>query len=146
MAMRRRHRILVGLFIALCGVAIAVGSELTWIASFKGRPAARVDHTSLNSLVHWSYQYTGSFLKSFGIVMVVAGVLVVIGGLFGSRTAAGLFSLIALVAAGIWLALYTSRYNSASLPVSDVRLGAELTIAGSVLALISTAFLRRRQI
>ena len=144
--MRRRHRVLVGLFIALCGIAIAVGSELTWIASLHGRPATGVNHTSLDGLLHWAYQHTGSFVKSFAIVLVVAGVLVVIGGLFGWRVPAGLFSLIALVAAGLWLGLYSSHYSSSDVTFSNLRLGAELTIAGSVLALISTSFLRGRRV
>jgi hypothetical protein len=144
-AMRRRHRVLVGLFIALCGIAIAVGADLTWIGVVHGRPKTGIDHTSLNGLLHWSYQYTGSFVKSFAIAVVIAGVLVVVGGLFGWRVPAGLFSLIALVAAGLWLALYTSHYSSTSLAFSDLGLGAILTIAGSVLGLISTPFLRRRR-
>jgi hypothetical protein len=144
--MRRRHRVVVGLFIALCGIAIAVGSELTWIASLRGRPATGVNHTSLTGLLHWSYQHTGSFVKSFAIVLVVAGVLVVIGGLFGSRVAAGLFSLVALVAAGLWFGLYASHYHLTSVTFSSLRLGAELTVAGSVLGLISTSFLRGRRV
>jgi hypothetical protein len=142
--MRPRHRVLVGIFIALCGIAIAVGAELNWIGAVHGRQAIGINTTSLNGLPHWSYQHTGTFVRSFAIVVVVAGILVVIGGLFGSRLTAGLFALIALVAAGLWFGLYSSHYSSTNLSISDLRLGAELTAAGSVLALLSTHFLRRR--
>jgi hypothetical protein len=107
--MRRRHRIVVGLLIAVCGIAIAVGSELGWISASGARPASGINHTSLKSLVHWSYQSTSTYLLSFAFAVVVVGVLVFIGGVFGSRVLAGFFSLIALALAGTWLALNVNK-------------------------------------
>ncbi len=134
----------VGFFIAICGIAIAIGSELTWVSARGTRPAAHINHTSLTGLLHWHYLPTSSYLRSFGFAVVVAGVLVFIGGVFGSRLLAGLFSLLALVAAGIWFGLFASKYSSVNLPYTDLRIGAGLTVGAAILALISTSFLRRR--
>jgi hypothetical protein len=142
--MRRGHRVIVGLFIVLCGIAVAVGSKLTWIAAKHGRPATGIDHTSIAGVLHWSYQNTGSFVKSFGIVVVVAGVLVVLGGLFGSRVLAGLFAIIAFLVGALWLGLYASHHSSTSIQFSDLGIGILLTEAGSLLAAILTSALRRR--
>ena len=68
------------------------------------------------------------------------------GGVLGSRVATGLFSLVALAAAILWLVLEATKYSSVDFPFSDLRIGALLTIVASLLALVSTAFLRRRQI
>jgi small-conductance mechanosensitive channel len=143
--MKRRHRIGVGLFIALCGIATAVGSELVWIKASHGRPAIGINHTSLTGLLHWSDQHTNSFVKSFAIVIVVAGVLIVIGGLFGWAVPAALFSAIAFIAGGLWLGLYASDHSSAKLQFSSLGTGAFLTIGGSLIALICTSALRRRR-
>jgi hypothetical protein len=143
--MTRRHRIGVGLLIALFGIAIAVGSELTWLIAKHGRPATGIDHTSITGLIHWSYQNTGSFVKSFGIVVVVCGVLVVIGGLFGSRLLTGIFSALAFIAGGLWLGLYANHHSLTSIQYKDLGIGALLTLAGGLLGLIFTSFLRRRQ-
>ena len=142
--MRRRHRVAVGFFIAICGIAIAFGSELGWVSARGTRPATGITHTSLQGLLHWTYTDTSSYLKSFGFAVLVAGILVFIGGIFGSRLVAGLFSLLALVASGIWFGLYVNKYSSVNLPYTDLRIGAILVAAGGVLALISTSFLRRR--
>jgi hypothetical protein len=141
--MRRRHRVGVGLFIALCGIAIAIGSELVWIKAGHGQSATGITHTSLAGLQHWSDQHTNLFVKSFAIVIVIAGVLVIVGGLFGWVVPAALFSAIALVAGGLWLGLYFSQHSSVSFQFSDLGDGALLTAAGSLLALISSRFLRR---
>ena len=142
--MRHRHRVAVGLFIALCGLAIAAGSEFTWISANHGHPQVGTKHTSLTGLLHWSYQGTGSYLHSFAFAVVVAGALVFLGGLTGSRLVAGLFALIALAAGGLWLGLYATKYSITSLPYTDLRIGAELTIGGAVLALLATSVLHRR--
>jgi hypothetical protein len=142
--MGKRHRVGVGLFIALCGVAAAVGSELVWIRAGHGRSATGITHTSLNGLLHWSDQHTNSFVKSFAIVIVIAAVLVVVGGLFGWLVPVGLFAAIAFVAGGLWLGLYASTHSSVSIQLSDLGLGAFLTIGGSLLAMICSSFLRRR--
>lgn len=143
--MRQRHRVRVGIFISLCGVAIAVGAVLDWVRARGRRPASGVNHAALSGLLHWSQAYTSSFLRSFGIAVVIAGVLVVIGGACGSRVAAGLFSLVALAAAILWVVLEATRYSSVDFPFSDLRIGALLTIGASLLALISTPFLRRHR-
>lgn len=146
MPMRQRHRARVGVFISLCGIVIAVGGMLGWVRARGARPASGIDHAALSGLVHWSQAYTSSFLRSFGFAVVIAGVLVFIGGVFGSRVAAGLFSLVAFAAAIFWVVLEAAKYGSVAFPFSDLRIGALLTIAASLLALISTTFLLRRRI
>jgi hypothetical protein len=141
----RRHRIGVGLFIALCGIAVAVGSELIWIRAGPGHPATGITHTSLNGVLHWSDQHTNSFVKSFAIVVVVCGVLILAGGLFGWLVPAALFSAIAFIAGGLWLGLYASSHSSVPVQFSVLAPGALLTVGGSLLALISTRFLLRRR-
>jgi hypothetical protein len=143
--MRQRHRVRVGIFISLCGIAIAVGAALRWVRARGARPASGINHVALSGLLRWSLAYTSSFLRSFGFAVVIAGVLVFIGGMYGSRVAAGFFSLVALAAAILWLVLEANKYSSVDFPFSDLRIGALLTIAASLLALISTAFLRGRR-
>jgi len=79
------------------------------------------------------------------MVVIVAGALVFVGGVFASRLLAGLFSLIALAAAGVWIGLNATHYSTTSLTYSDLRLGAWLAIGGSLIGLWSSFFLRRRQ-
>jgi hypothetical protein len=146
MRMRQRYRTRVGIVISLCGIAIAVGAVLGWVRARGARPAAGINHAALSGLLHWSQAYTNSFVRSFAFAVLIAGVLVVIGGAFGSRAAAGLFSLVALAAAILWLVLEATKYSSVEFPFSDLRIGALLTIGASLLALISSAFLRRRRI
>lgn len=143
--MKQRHRVRVGMFISLCGIAIAVGAVLSWVRARGARPASGMNHAALSGLLHWSQAYTSSFLRSFGFAVVIAGVLVFVGGVFGSRVAAGLFSLVALAASILWVVLEATKYSSVGFPFSDLRIGALLTIAASLLALVSTAFLRRRR-
>jgi len=134
------------MFISLCGILIAVGAVLSWVRARGARPASGINHAALSGLLHWSQAYTSSFLRSFGFAVVIAGVLVLAGGVLGSRVATGLFSLVALAAAILWLVLEATKYSSVNFPFSDLRIGALLTIVASLLALVSTAFLRRRQI
>ena len=144
--MRQGHRVRVGVFISLCGIAIAVGAVLGWVRARGARPASGINHAALSGLVHWSQTYTSSFLRSSGFAVVIAGVLVVVGGVFGSRVAAGLFSVVALAAGILWVVLEATRYSAVDFPFSDLRIGALLTIAASLLALVSTAFLRKRRV
>jgi len=136
----------VGVFISLCGIAIAVGAVLGWVRARGARPASGINHAALSGLLHWSQTYTSSFLRSSGFAVVIAGVLVVVGGVLGSRVAAGLFSVVALAAGILWVVLEATRYSAVDFPFSDLRIGALLTIAASLLALVSTAFLRRRRV
>lgn len=144
--MNSRRRPVVAVFVALCGIAIAVGAILTWVDARGPRPASGIRHTAISGLFHWSYQYTGSFLTSFAMVVVVAGALVFIGGLAASRLLAVLFSFIALAAAGVWIGLDASHYSSADMPYSDLRIGAWLTIGGGLIGLIGGFFLRRSSV
>lgn len=139
--MRNRRRNSVALFSTLCGAAIIVGAFLGWVDARGTRPASGIRHTSIIGLFHWSYQ-SSSFLRSFGIVLIVAGALVVIGGLAASRFMAAFFSLIALAVAGLWVALNASHYNPTDLRYSDLRIGAWLALGGSLIGLISSFFLR----
>jgi hypothetical protein len=49
------------------------------------------------------------------MVVVVVGILVLIGGLIASRLLAGLFSLVALAAPGLWIGLNATHYNPADI-------------------------------
>jgi hypothetical protein len=129
----------------LSGIAIAAGAALTWVSARGRRPESGITRTSIAGLFHWSYQTSSPFPRSFGMVVVVAGILVVIGGLIASRFLTGLFSLIALTAAGLWIGLNATHYNPTDLPYSDLRAGAWLTIAGGLAGFISAFFLRRKR-
>jgi hypothetical protein len=141
--MQNRRRNGVALLVMLCGVAIGAGAFLTWIDARGSRPASGIKHTAITGLFHWSYQYSSSFLRSFGMVLVVAGALILIGGLVASRFMAALFAVIALAVAALWVGLNASHYNSTNLPYSDLRIGAWLALGGSLIALISAFFVRR---
>ena len=143
--MRTERRTAVAALIALCGIAIAVGALQTWVSASGRRPNSGVRHTAIAGVLHWHYQSTSSFTNSFAMVVIVAGALVFVGGVFASRLLAGLFSLIALAAAGVWIGLNATHYSPTSLTYSDLRLGAWLAIGGSLIGLWSSFFLRRRQ-
>jgi hypothetical protein len=136
----------VSILVALCGIAIAAGSRLSWVRGHGSRPSAGINHTAVTGLLHWAYEPCNTYFNSFGFVIIVCGALVFIGGVVASRGLAGLFSFITLVAAGLWIAVYANHYSKASLSYSDFRLGAVLVVAGGVVALISHRFLRRRRI
>jgi len=144
--MRTQRRAAVGILIALCGIAIGVGSQLSWIRARGTRPAAGITHAALTSVLHWSLQSTGSYLKSFAFAVVIAGALVFLGALFGSRVLAGIFSVIALAAAIIWLTLEAGKYGSVNLPFSDLRIGILLTGGAALVALVAALYLRRRPV
>ena len=139
----RRRSAAAAVIVVLSGIAIAVGASLPWICARGRRPSAGIAHTSVAGLFHWSYQTSSTFLSSFGIAVAAAGILVLIGGLIGSRLLAALFSLIALAAAGLWIGLNATHYSPVDLPYSDLRVGAWLTIGGGLAGLISAFFLRR---
>jgi hypothetical protein len=142
---RRTRRVAVSILVALCGIAIAAGSRLSWVSAHGSRPAAGINDTAVTGLLHWHYEPCNTYFNSFGFVVIVCGALVFIGGVIASRGLAGLFSFITLVAAGLWIALNHSHYKSVSLSYSDFRVGAVLVVAGGVVALISHQFLRGRR-
>jgi hypothetical protein len=152
---RTRIRLPVAMFTALCGVAAAVGSLLTWVSARGARPRMGMDHTSLSGMLVYSFVNVNPFWKSVGFVVLVLGVLMAIGALVGLRTLTVLAAVLALGAAGMWIGLIVHHYNTpnlpnahylnpAGLPWSDLREGAWLTIAGAVLGLLSAFLLRRR--
>jgi len=142
---RRTRRLAVSILVALCGIAIAAGSRLSWVRSHGSRPSAGINDTAVTGLLHWTYEPCNTYFNSFGFVVIVCGALVFIGGVAASRGLAGLFSFITLVAAGLWIGLYASHYSSVNLSYSDFRLGALLVVAGGVVGLISSMFLRGRR-
>jgi hypothetical protein len=144
--MRTERRAAVAGLIALCGIAIAAAAILTWVSARGNRPSSGIRHTAIAGVLHWHYQQTSSFTNSVAMAVLVAGALVFVGGVFASRLLAGLFSLIALAAAGSWIGLNTSHYSPTSLPYSDLRLGAWLAIGGGLIGLLSSFFVRRRQV
>ena len=140
----RTRRAGVALLVALCGIAIGVGALLPWVAARGPRPRSGITHTSVAGLFRWSYENASPFLRSFGAVVLLTGVLVLIGGLAASRVVAGFFALVALAAAGLWIGLNASHFNPTDLPYSDLLAGAWLTIAGGLVGLVGAFRLRRR--
>ena len=130
---------------ALCGIAIGVGALLPWVSARGPRPASGITHTSVAGLFRWSYEDTSQFLRSFGAVVLVAGVLVFLGALAAGRLVVGLFALVALAAAGLWIGLNASHFNPTDLPFSDLRIGAWLTVVGGLVAFLSAFAIRRRR-
>jgi hypothetical protein len=129
----------------LCGIAIAVAAIEPWVSARAGRPASGIGHTAISGFLHWRYQATGTFTSSFALVVLVAGALVFVGGVFASGLLAGVASIVALIASGVWIGLNASHYNPTSLTYSDLLLGAWLAIGGGLVGLISSSFVRRRQ-
>ena len=114
-----------------------------------------MDHTSFPKMLVYSFANGSPFWKSAGLVVLVLGVLMVIGALAGLRTLTVIAAVLALVAGGMWIGLVVHHYNTpnlpnvhyanpVSLPWSDLREGAWLTIAGAVLGLVSAFWLRHR--
>ncbi|HVB44730.1 MAG TPA: hypothetical protein VNF47_18790 [Streptosporangiaceae bacterium] len=141
--MRTRRRQSVAVLVVLCGIAIALSTALRWISARGVRPASNITQTSVVGLLHWTYQNTHSTVRSFGLVLIICSVLIIVGGLIASRVLTGLFAVIALAAAGLWIGLNASHYSPTDLPATDLRAGAWLAIGAAVVALISSFFLRR---
>ncbi len=129
--------------VELCGVAIAVGALLTWIDARGSRPRSGISHTSVAGVLHWSYRTVAAFPRSFGMIVLVAGIGVLIAGLIGSRFLAGLFCLIALAAAGVWIGLNATHFSPIDMTYKDLQAGAWLTIGGGVVGQIGATLLRR---
>ena len=144
--MRNRRSGVVSLLVALCGIAIAVGAFPTWVSARGRRPSSGIRHTAISGLFHWRYTYTGPFTLSFALIVVACGALVFVGGVFASRLVAGLFTLIALGAAGVWIGLNSSHYSPTNMPYSDLRLGAWLVLGGGLIGLFGSLLMRRREI
>src|SRR5215467_6537739 len=104
----RSRRAGVAVVVGLCGIAIVAGARVGWVVSHGIRPASGISGTSITGLLTWSYHATKSFVSSFAFVVIVAGVLVFIGGLLASRVLAGVFAFVALAAAGLWIGLNAS--------------------------------------
>jgi hypothetical protein len=136
---------MVAALIALCGIAISAGSIQTWVSASGPRPNSGIQHTAVAGVLHWRYQSTITFSSSFGLVVIVAGGLVFIGGVLASQQFASLFSIIALAAAGIWIGLNATHYSPTDLRYTDLRLGAWLVVAGSLVGLMSSFFVRRHE-
>src|ERR1700751_6121314 len=107
--MRKPRRAVVATIVALCGLAIAVGAIEPWIGARGRRPASGIRHTAIAGVLHWNYQHTASFDRSFALVVVVAGALVFVAGVVAWEFAASAFSFIALAAAGVWIGLNVSH-------------------------------------
>ncbi|HEX2321468.1 MAG TPA: hypothetical protein VHJ18_21040 [Streptosporangiaceae bacterium] len=140
--MSTQRRGLVCVLVVLCGAAIIAGTRLGWVTAGGRRPASGIIDTSLTSLQHWSYVASSSYFTSFSFAILVAGAFVVLAGVLAARFLAGLFSFIALAGAGLWIGLNATHFSPISLTSSDLRIGAWLTIAGGLVGLVSSLFLR----
>jgi hypothetical protein len=142
--MTTQRRGLVCVLVVLCGAAIIAGTRLGWVTASGRRPASGIIGTSLTSLQDWTYKANSAYFTSFSFAILVAGALVVLAGLLASRFLAALFSIIALAGAGLWIGLNATHFSPISLTFSDVRIGAWLTIAGGLVGLVSSFFMRER--
>ena len=70
---RTRIRLPVATFTAVCGVAAAVGSLLTWVSARDARPRMGMDHTSFSGMLVYSFANGNPFWKSVGFVVLVLG-------------------------------------------------------------------------
>ena len=143
--MQPRRRAAIAALIALCGIAISIGSIQTWVSADGTRPISGLQHTAVAGALHWRYQSTSTFSSSFAMVVIVAGALVFIGGLLASQQFASMFSFIALAAAAVWLGLNMTHFTPTDLHFADLRLGAWLVVGGSMLGLMCSFFVRRSQ-
>ena len=141
-AMTTRRPLAVTL-VTLCGGAITAGAALPWVTARGTRPASGITHTSFSGLRHLAYAHSAT-ATSFAVVVATAGILVVIGGLAASRLLTLPFSVIALAAGALWIVLNARHYHPTSLRLGDLRAGAWLTLAGSLIALLGTFRIRRR--
>lgn len=152
---RTRIRPQVAAFAALCGVAIVIGSLLTWVRADGTRPAMGMGHTSLRQMLVYSFADVTTFWESVAFAVLIVGVLMVIGALTGVRTLAMLAGMLALAGGGMWIGLAVHHFNTPDLPNShylnpvnlpwqDLREGAWLTITGALLGLVSAFWLRGR--
>ena len=140
--MRKPRRALAATIVALCGLVIAAGAIQTWIGARGTRPSSGISHTAIAGVLHWTYQHCAAFDHSFAMVVTVAGGLVFLGGVVASELVASVFSFIALAASATWIGLNASHYSPVNLPYTDLRAGAWLAIGGSLLALMSSFFVR----
>jgi len=137
------RRPLVAALVTVCGLAITAGAALPWIDSRGTRPASGITHTSLFELRHLHYAHSAT-TTSLAIVVAAAGILVVVGGVAASRLLTGAFSVVALAAAALWIWLNARHYNPTGLRYNDLRAGAWLTIAGSLIAVLAIIPIRRK--
>ena len=142
--MGTKRRALACVLVALCGAAIIAGARLGWVTATGTRPASGIEDTSVAGLLDWTYRPRSTYFASFSFAILVAGALVVLGGLLASRFLATLFSLIALAGAGLWIGLNATHFNPIGLTTSDLRIGAWLTIAGAFVGLASAFYVRKR--
>lgn len=134
-------RRLMALLVFSGGAAIAAGALVDWIAARSVRPTGGLRDASIPGLFRWSYEPDGSFLRSFAFTVVICGALVAVGGLIRSGVLAGFFSVVALAAGGLWIALNARHYASVGFSVGDYRAGPWLTLAGGLAGLVGAFFL-----
>jgi len=137
------RRPLVAALVTLCGLAITAGAALPWVDARGTRPASGITHTSFIGVRHLAYAHS-STSTSFAVAVAAAGIVVVVGGLAASRLIAGPFSVIALATGALWIWLNARHYNVTDLRYNDLRIGAWLTMAGSLIAVLATYRIRRK--
>jgi hypothetical protein len=137
----RRH--LVAALVTLCGAAIIAGAVLPWVSARGTRPASGVVHTSILGLRHFDYAHS-AVTSSFAVALAAVGILVLVGGLTAWRLLAGPLAAIALANGGAWIVLNAQHYDPVRPRFNDLRSGAWLALGGSLLALVLTFWMRRR--
>lgn len=142
------------LLVGLGGLAVTGGSFLTWISATGGRPQLGVNQTSLSHMLTYMFVSNENTVHSVGFVIRVLGIIMIIGAILGLRMITWLASLLAVALGIMWFGLVVHYFNTPGLPNiyylnplhlpwADLRLGAWLALAGAVLGLLLSPFLRR---
>lgn len=144
-------RTLVHLILFVCSIVIAVGSFLPLM---KGVDPPDVALTDLRSgfPAGWVITQIGegsvTFYKSLAIVLLAAAVLILLGGLFGSRAAGWLGVLVGLAGVGTFFFRINERFadmlHSEWSTLVTNQIGFQLVAGGLLVAILSLLVPRAR--
>lgn len=130
---------------AIAGIIAVLGSVLPWVRARDSRPDLDLTDTAASSLGDFTYVSAESFPGSAAMVVLVAGLVVALGAMFGSWLVTVAGAVVGMAVGGLWLGLISSAYDAVSLPWSDLRLGAFLGLGGVILALVLGLTMRPRK-
>jgi hypothetical protein len=118
--------------VIVSGAAVAYGGFMPWLDDLKA------SELPLRNIVSGQLRGAGGWTSSLAVVLVIAAVLIVLGGLVDSRIAVFLGLLVGLAAAGGWLAQLV--IHRPGLTATDFGNGYWITAAGLMLSLLSAAW------